>query len=282
MRRSVVSLSMSMASSRQQKALACRHYASDVRGIVEEFPTADTFPKEALVLEAVRALTSENANVVDSSAALDSVVQALTLVQSWMHIVRSARTSHAVHIVRRTRGNNGVALMQQRLEFLHGSCPETTPVALFCLARGSLLVVEEDDVTDAETLLSKLRDFASHEDFCCVCNSARDAASTLFACGHVLNYSCAQRLQALGSHGCPVCGDANVVETAMVQSMPEELFEKQVASVTEMIASIAVQSHVEDVTDAVDEDESDEGSFVEVDLDVTPEGGVRLDVEIVR
>ena len=64
--------------------------------------------------------------------------------------------------------------------------------------------------------------------------------------------------------------------------MPESLFEKQVASVTEMIASIAVQSRVEHVANPVDEDESDEGSFVEVDLDVTPEGGVRLDVEIVR
>ena len=143
-----------------------RYYLEDVWIIVREFPSADRYAcptqLEGLV-DALRADVSlAGYEFVDASDRFNDLTHALHLTVAWASLVREARTTDKMFLVRRTTENSGALLMLQRQEHLRGQCTEMAPVAYIALVRGEQLVVTRDRVPDQATTERMLLTLAKH------------------------------------------------------------------------------------------------------------------------
>lgn len=132
-----------------------RFYLDDVWVIQREFPTADQYDCATDLPGLANKMSAQVAHLgydfVDVSDRMNSVKHALQLTMTWASIVREARTTSVVYIVRRTPQNSGAMLMMQRLEHLEGQCSEMAPLSYIVLARAEQRVVTRDRVTDQDT-----------------------------------------------------------------------------------------------------------------------------------
>jgi len=139
----------------EEKAANGRHYLQDINVIKAEFPSHDDYSSRtnlSLLCENIRADVSMlGYTVVDSSHVLNNIVHCLELTLAWANIVREARTTQTMHILRRTPENCGAMLMIQRMEHLRGQCTEMAPVAVIALVRDDQLIVTRDRVADQAT-----------------------------------------------------------------------------------------------------------------------------------
>lgn len=153
------------------KARNGTYYAQDVWRIVREFPSAHIYkcltdlPNLANKLfPAVRDVGYELEDVSDR---MDSVSHALELTMRWAEVVREARTSNKMLIVRRTMSNCGAVLMLQRMEHLRGQCTELSPLALIVLVRDDQVLVTRDRVMDQDSMERMVISMARDKDECC-------------------------------------------------------------------------------------------------------------------
>ena len=132
------------------KASNGRHYLEDVWVIEREFPSKDEYgcrtDLDGLVNKLYPAMRDLQYTLVDSSDMLNDCHHALELTMAWANVVRNARTTQTMHILRRTPANSGAMLMMQRQEHLRGQCSEWAPVAYIALFRDQQLVVTRDRV----------------------------------------------------------------------------------------------------------------------------------------
>lgn len=153
------------ASELAAKAANGRYYLNDVWKIVREFPTADNYecgidllglaPAVAPAVHASGFLT------LDSSARLDKLHHALHLAEAWASLVREARTSNVMHILRRTPQNCGAMLMVQRQEHIRGYVNEITPIALIVVCKDDQLLLTREQVPEHNALCRMLLGMAT-------------------------------------------------------------------------------------------------------------------------
>lgn len=136
----------------EHKARNGRYYLEDVWVIQREFPTAGEYTCHTDLPRLVNALYAQVRDIgyelVDSSDRLNDCHHALELTMAWAQVVRDARTTDTMHILRRTPENSGAMLMMQRQEHLRGQCTEWAPVSYIALVRDQQLVVTRDRVMD--------------------------------------------------------------------------------------------------------------------------------------
>jgi hypothetical protein len=148
----------------EMKARSGRLYLEDVWTIVREFPSAATYECRADLEGLVNALFPQvrdfGLKLVDSSDRLNGIHHALELTMAWATLVREARTTPTMHLVRRTAENSGPMLVLQRQEHLRAQCTEWAPVAFIALVRGEQLILTRDRVLDDEAMQKVLIEFA--------------------------------------------------------------------------------------------------------------------------
>ena len=136
------------------KASNGRYYLLDVWMIVREFPSADVYSCRTdlpgLADKLMPQIRDLGYTLVDSSDRFNTCKHALNLTMEWASLVREARTTDTMHIVRRTAENSGPILMMQRQEHLRGQCSEYEPVAYILLVRDQQLIVTRDRVLDQD------------------------------------------------------------------------------------------------------------------------------------
>ena len=139
----------------EAKARNGRYYLQDINVIKAEFPTCENYECRTDLFrlqENIRADVSLHGyTIVDSSHMLNNKVHCLELTMAWANVVREARTTKTMHILRRTPENCGAMLMVQRMEHLRGQCTEMAPVAFIALVRDDQLIVTRDRVADQDT-----------------------------------------------------------------------------------------------------------------------------------
>ena len=139
----------------EAKAQNGRYYLQDINVIKLEFPSCENYTCRTDLSKLVEGVRSDvalhNLEVVDSSDRLNNIVHCLELTMAWASVVRDARTTKTLHILRRTPENCGAMLMVQRMEHLRGQCTEMAPVAFIALVRDDQLIVTRDRVADQPT-----------------------------------------------------------------------------------------------------------------------------------
>jgi len=193
------------------KASNGRYYLEDVWVIEMEFPTAHHYETATNLPQLVNSLYTQVRDVGyvlhDSSNRLNGVKHALELTLAWAQIVREARTTDTMHIVRRTPENSGAMLMIQRQEHLRGQCSEMAPIAYIALVRDDQFVVTRDRVADQDSTERMLLKMAKSKDDCCICGEflRRRESTTLTGCGHCVHIDCLKRAVGDGVVACPLC-----------------------------------------------------------------------------
>ena len=138
------------------KASNGRYYLNDVWKIVREFPSADNYECGVDLQDLARVVApAVHANgflALDSSTRLDNLHHALHLAEAWASIVREARTSKVMHILRRTPENCGAMLMVQRQEHIRGYVDESAPIALIVVCKNDQLLLTRDEIPKNDTL----------------------------------------------------------------------------------------------------------------------------------
>lgn len=187
------------------------YYLEDVWRIEREFPTANCYETptdlSGLGNTLYAQIKATGYTLHDSSDRLNNVKHALELTMAWAQIVREARTTDTMHIVRRTPENSGALLMIQRQEHLRGQCSEITPVAYIALVRDDQIVVTRDRVPDQDSTERILLMMAKSRDDCCICGEflRRRESTSLTQCGHCVHTDCLQLMVAGGATSCPQC-----------------------------------------------------------------------------
>lgn len=147
------------------KASNGRYYLNDVWKIVREFPSADNYECGVNLQDLARVVApAVHANgflALDSSTRLDNLHHALHLAEAWASLVREARTSKVMHILRRTPENCGAMLMVQRQEHIRGYVDESTPIALIVVCKDDQLLLTREEIPKSETLCRLLLDMAT-------------------------------------------------------------------------------------------------------------------------
>lgn len=210
----------------QAKAGNGRYYITDVWIIEREFPTADVYETRTDLPNLVNTLYPQIRDIgyefVDVSHRMDNIVHALQLATAWAAIVREARTTDVMYLVRRTPANSGAMLMMQRQEHIRGQCSEWAPLAYIALVRADQLVVTRDRVSDQATTERVLIQWAK---------------------GPVGEF--------LDQHEQGQAGDA----AAQVPNMPAALFKQQMNAMHAAMDAMGIgeEAVVEDITDQVDD-----------------------------
>ena len=141
-----------------------RYYVDDIWKIVREYPTSDEYECRTDLPGLVNALFTQvrdfGYKLVDSSDRLNGCKHALELTMAWATVVREARTTPTMHLIRRTPENNGAMLMMQRQESLRNQCTEFAPVAYIALIRDEQLVVTRDRVMQQDATERMLLEWA--------------------------------------------------------------------------------------------------------------------------
>lgn len=134
------------------KARNGQYYLGDVWRINREYPSAGNYDTPTNLPNLVNSLFGQIRDLgfefVDASTRLNQVRNALELTREWAKLVNEARNKKRMFLVRRTPQNSGPMLMLQRLEHLRGQCSEWAPVAYVVLVRGDQIVVTRDRVLD--------------------------------------------------------------------------------------------------------------------------------------
>ena len=276
----------------QFKASNGPYYLDDVWKIEREFPTADRYDALTDLPNLANTLYAQVRDIgytlKDSSEKLNDVHHALELTMAWANLVRDARTSDTMHIVRRTPENSGAMLMIQRQEHLRGQCSEMAPIAYIALVRDDQLVVTRDRVPDQDSTERILLMMARTKDDCCICNEflRRRESTSLTRCGHCVHVDCLKLVLAAGELSCPQCkmelddkdkptcvfsalgqysSNADKREEAIeraklsgerrhLTNMPNAFFNQQMQAMLDSMKAISVQEPSE--------------SWVEVDVDI--------------
>jgi len=141
-----------------------RYYVEDIWKIVREYPSSGEYECRTDLPGLVNALYTQvrdfGYELIDSSDRLNGCKHALELTMAWAKVVREARTTATMHIIRRTPENNGAALMMQRQESLRGQCSEYAPVAYIALIRDQQLIVTRDRVMQQDATERMLIEWA--------------------------------------------------------------------------------------------------------------------------
>ena len=287
----------------QFKASNGPYYLDDVWKIEREFPTADKYETPTDLPNLVNTLYAQVRDIGytlhDSSEKLNNVHHALELTMAWAKIVREARTTDTMHIVRRTPENSGAMLMIQRQEHLRGQCSEMAPIAYIALVRDDQLVVTRDRVPDQDSTERILLMMARSKDDCCICNEflRRRESTSLTRCGHCVHTDCLKLVLAAGELSCPQCkmemddkdkptsafsalgqysSNAEKREEAIeraklsgdrrhLTNMPNAFFNQQMQAMMESMKAISVQALEED-------------PWVEVEVDLAELAQTRLNL----
>jgi len=150
------------------KARNGRYYLEDVWVIEREFPSCDTYACRTDLPKLANKLTPQVRDIgytlLDSSERLNDCRHALNLTMEWASLVRDARTTSNMHIVRRTPENSGAMLMMQRQEHLRGQCTEYAPVAYIVLVRDEQIIVTRDRVLDQDATERMIIHLAKNKD----------------------------------------------------------------------------------------------------------------------
>lgn len=285
----------------QFKASNGPYYLDDVWKIEREFPTAHNYDAPTDLPNLVNTLYAQVRDIgytlVDSSERLNDVHHALELTMAWAKIVREARTTDTMHIIRRTPENSGAMLMIQRQEHLRGQCSEMAPIAYIALVRDDQLVVTRDRVPDQDSTERILLLMARSKDDCCICGEflRRRESTSLTRCGHCVHTDCLKLVFTAGEISCPQCktemdekdkptsafsalgeysSNAKKREDAIeraklsgdrrhLTNMPNAFFNQQMQAMMESMKAILVQ-------------EPEKDPWVEVELDLAEAAETRL------
>lgn len=141
-----------------------RYYVEDIWKIVREYPTSGDYECRTDLPGLVNALFAQvrdfGYKLIDSSDRLNGCKHALELTMAWAMVVREAKTTSTMHLIRRTPENTGAALMMQRQESLRGQCTEYAPVAYIALIRDQQLIVTRDRVMQQDATERMLIEWA--------------------------------------------------------------------------------------------------------------------------
>ena len=220
------------------KARNGRYYLEDVWAIVREFPSADYYGCHTNLPGLVNTLFTQVRDIgyelKDSSEKLNECHHALELTMAWAQVVREARTTQTMHIVRRTPENSGAMLMIQRQEHLRGQCTEWAPVAFIALVRHQQFVVTRDRVLDQAATERLLIQFAKG-----IPATPADDAET----GDAANVVEADSLADASDDEADSLAKAKVnalAAEAAEANMPNNLFNQQIASIKAMLDAMSV------------------------------------------
>jgi len=275
----------------EAKARNGRYYLENVCVIVREFPSADNYECPTDLGGLVNKLKSDvqliGYELEDASDRFNALKHALPLTLAWAELVREARTTKKMFLVRRTAENCGPILMLQRQEHLRGQCTEMAPLAYIAIVRDDQLVVTRDRVSEQDTTERILLKLAKNKDDCAICMEfLRSRQSTSFMCGHCVHSDCFRKFVAAGHDKCPLCRepvdteqfdievkqgsalqeiqkrepqtlveaieiaeDAEDTHRRHVHNMPAPLFNQQMRAVRDLMEALGVEAetHVEEV-----------------------------------
>tara|TARA_X000001036_G_scaffold423010_1_gene446525 strand:- start:904 stop:1638 length:735 start_codon:yes stop_codon:yes gene_type:complete len=228
---------------------ACTHDLSQIRA---EFPTADVYDTDAN-LEALSGRLEARVGdagfeVIDATARLNGVSDALHLARLWAELVHEARTAKIVQVLRRTPANSDALLTLQRMEHLRGACNETTPLAVAVLMRGEQALYPRDEVGSAARLDDELTlRIRSNVGDCPICGEFIHSGTPMqFTCGHQAHAECYARLaHVTTSPACPACvssipGGQRPLDR-VVANMPEAAYTKQLEGIALLLEHTSVE-----------------------------------------
>ena len=236
------------------KARNGRYYLDDVWLVEREFPTACIYKCETDLPNLVDTLYPEVKHIgyilEDASYRFDKCIHALHLTLEWASLVREARTTNKMFLVRRTPENSGAMLMIQRQEHLRGQCTEMAPLAYVVLVRDAQMVVTRDRVTSQDTTERILVAMAKHKDERITPKQAEteDTPDTLEAQEKGKKQSLSnyldEQLKEEGADGVGgVGGDDSIVnKPPRVPNMPAPLFNQQMRAVHDLMKALGVDS----------------------------------------
>ena len=211
----------------EAKASNGRYYLNDVWKIVREFPSADNYECGVDLMQLAAtigpAVHAGGFLTVDSSARLNSLHHALHLAEAWASLVREARTSKVLHIVRRTPENCGAMLMMQRQEHIRGHVEEMTPISMIAICREEQLLLTRDRVPEHDVLCRTLVNMATGRDDPVVREGAADAA---------LKEAVPEPEAVAGEKADPEGGES--------PNMPDALFKQQMHALRVMMDAMGV------------------------------------------
>ncbi|MEL0210037.1 MAG: hypothetical protein VW891_05555 [Novosphingobium sp.] len=149
----------------EEKARNGKYYITNLNLIIKEYVTPQTYDVKGVDIEHMALFVEERVEAlgcvaIDSSHRLNGVTHALQLVDVWHTLVREARTTNVLHIVRRTPQNSGAVLMIQRQETLRGNCSEFSPMAIVALVRSEQLMLQRHEITDQAAVEELMVEFA--------------------------------------------------------------------------------------------------------------------------
>lgn len=234
------------------KAHNGRFYIDDVWAIVREFPSADCYECHTDLAGLVNALYTQIRDVgykfVDSSDRLNDCHHALELTMAWAQVVRDARTTETMHILRRTPENCGAMLMLQRQEHLRHQCTEWAPVAYVALVRNQQIIVTRDRVMDQAATERMLIELA---------RSPPDALPVKTT-EHAV-----EAADEAADEATEAADEAAVAAETAQANMPTALFNQQIASIKAMLDAMAVTEKVcEECEEKVEDWESVESEEI--------------------
>ena len=151
------------------KARNGRYYLSNIGLITNEYITPHVYEIKNVDIEHMTLFVEERVLelgcvAVDSSHRLNGVTHALQLAEAWHTLVREARTTNVLHIIRRTPQNSGAVLMIQRQEHLRGNCSEWTPMALMALVRSEQLMLQRHEIEKQRDVEDLIVQFATERE----------------------------------------------------------------------------------------------------------------------
>ena len=162
------------------KAANGRYYLNNVWKIVREFPSADNYECGVNLVHIVTtigpAVHAGGFLALDSSARLNNLYHAFHLAEAWVSLVREARTSKVLHIIRRSPENCGAMLMMQRQEHIRGHVDEISPIAMIAVCREQQLLLTRDRVPEHDVLCRLIVNMATGRDDPVGRKSVADAA----------------------------------------------------------------------------------------------------------
>ena len=137
----------------------------DISLVVYEVKNSEKYPlRKALAGAAARLeqrLQDElEMTVCDATTSFNNLKSPLILGLQWAEAARTARTTNSFVLLRRARASSAALLTQQKIEFLRGTCADTSPAAAFVLVGEKQMCILQDDFEDEEALDECLFEFA--------------------------------------------------------------------------------------------------------------------------
>lgn len=137
----------------------------DISLVVYEVRNSERYPlRKALAGAAARLeprLEEElEMTVCDATTNFSNLKNPLILGLQWAEAARTARTTNSFVLLRRTQASSAALLTQQKIEFLRGTCADTSPAAAFVLVGEKQMCILQDDFEDEDELDEHLFEFA--------------------------------------------------------------------------------------------------------------------------